>query len=39
MVIENTKGVKATQMNCQGVWASGTSYVTFEDVSRPTSSE
>lgn len=35
MVIEKTKGVKAIQMNCQGVWASGTSYVTFEDVLVP----
>jgi alkylation response protein AidB-like acyl-CoA dehydrogenase len=28
-------GVKTTQMACQGVWASGTTYVTFEDVKVP----
>lgn len=32
LVVERTEGVKTTQMSCQGVWASGTSYVTFEDV-------
>jgi alkylation response protein AidB-like acyl-CoA dehydrogenase len=28
-------GVSTRQMNCSGVWASGTSYVTFEDVKVP----
>jgi alkylation response protein AidB-like acyl-CoA dehydrogenase len=28
-------GVKTRQMNCSGVWPSGTAYVTFEDVKVP----
>lgn len=28
-------GVSTRQMNCQGVWSSGTSYITFEDVKVP----
>eukprot|EP00388_Colpodella_angusta_P006947 GDKJ01020046.1.p1 GENE.GDKJ01020046.1~~GDKJ01020046.1.p1 ORF type:complete len:1145 (+),score=287.29 GDKJ01020046.1:247-3681(+) len=28
-------GVSTKQMNCMGVWASGTTYVTFEDVKVP----
>eukprot|EP01080_Neovahlkampfia_damariscottae_P000963 gene963-9870_t len=28
-------GIKTKQMNCQGVWASGTTYITFEDVKVP----
>lgn len=35
LVIERTEGVKTTQMKCQGVWASGTAYVSFEDVKVP----
>ena len=30
-------GVKTRQMNCSGVWASGTAYITFEDVLVPKS--
>jgi alkylation response protein AidB-like acyl-CoA dehydrogenase len=29
------KGVKTKQLNCSGVWASGTAYITFEDVIVP----
>ncbi|KAJ3263814.1 hypothetical protein HDU77_009969 [Chytriomyces hyalinus] len=36
LLIERTMpGVTTRQMNCSGVWASGTSYVTFEDVKVP----
>ena len=28
-------GVSTRKMDCQGVWASGTTYVTFEDVKVP----
>ena len=28
-------GVKTSQMNCSGIWCSGTSYITFEDVKVP----
>ena len=36
LLIERTMpGVSTRQMNCSGVWASGTSYVTFEDVKVP----
>ena len=28
-------GVSTRQMNCSGVWSSGTAYVTFEDVKVP----
>ncbi len=28
-------GVTTRQMNCQGVWSSGTTYITFEDVKVP----
>jgi len=31
----NMKGITTTKMNCQGVWSSGTAYVTFEDVKVP----
>ena len=30
-------GVKTKQLNCSGVWASGTAYITFEDVIVPKS--
>lgn len=35
LVVPRTEGVKTRRMNCSGVWASGTSYVTFEDVKVP----
>jgi len=36
LLIERTfPGVKTKQMNCAGVWASGTTYITFEDVKVP----
>jgi alkylation response protein AidB-like acyl-CoA dehydrogenase len=31
------EGVETTQMDCMGVWASGTSYITFTDVRVPVS--
>ncbi|CAG8460677.1 12755_t:CDS:2 [Ambispora gerdemannii] len=36
LLIERTMpGVKTRQMQCSGVWASGTAYITFEDVKVP----
>lgn len=36
LLIEKTMpGVKTRQMNCSGVWCSGTTYVTFENVKVP----
>jgi len=35
MVVERGPGVTTKQMNCMGVWASGTTYITFEDVKVP----
>ena len=36
LLIERTMpGVKTRQMQCTGVWSSGTAYVTFEDVKVP----
>lgn len=35
LVIERSKGVTTRQMDCMGVWSSGTSYVSFEDVLVP----
>jgi len=35
LVVERGPGVTTKQMNCMGVWASGTSYITFEDVKVP----
>jgi alkylation response protein AidB-like acyl-CoA dehydrogenase len=36
LVIEKTMtGVTTRQMHCQGVWSSGTTYITFEDVKVP----
>lgn len=33
LLIEKTMpGVTTKQMNCSGVWPSGTTYITFEDV-------
>lgn len=38
LLVERTMpGVKTRQMNCSGVWASGTTYITFEDVKVPIS--
>ncbi|RHZ54188.1 hypothetical protein Glove_429g42 [Diversispora epigaea] len=38
LLIERSRpGVKTRQMQCMGVWASGTAYVTFEDVKVPKS--
>ncbi|CAG8744022.1 10240_t:CDS:2, partial [Racocetra fulgida] len=38
LLIERSRpGVKTRQMQCSGVWASGTAYVTFEDVKVPKS--
>lgn len=35
LVIERSKGVNTTKMACQGVWASGTTFVEFDDVKVP----
>ncbi|KAJ3070851.1 hypothetical protein HDU98_006142 [Podochytrium sp. JEL0797] len=35
LVERSMPGVSTRQMNCSGVWASGTSFVTFEDVKVP----
>lgn len=35
LLIERSKGVTTRKMDCSGVLASGTSYVTFEDVKVP----
>ncbi len=35
LLIERTEGVSTRRMDCQGVWASGTTYITFEDVKVP----
>jgi alkylation response protein AidB-like acyl-CoA dehydrogenase len=35
LVVERGPGVTTTQMQCQGVWASGTTFITFEDVKVP----
>lgn len=35
LLVERGPGVKTTRMKCTGVWASGTTYVTFEDVKVP----
>lgn len=35
LLIERSEGVTTKQMNCMGVWASGTSYITFENVKVP----
>lgn len=35
LLIERGPGVKTRPMDCQGVWGSGTTYVTFEDVKVP----
>jgi hypothetical protein len=32
LLIERSEGVTTKQMQCQGMWASGTTYVTFENV-------
>ena len=35
LLIERGPGVVTKQMKCQGVWSSGTTYITFEDVKVP----
>ena len=35
LLIERTEGVSTRKMDCQGVWSSGTTYITFEDVKVP----
>jgi alkylation response protein AidB-like acyl-CoA dehydrogenase len=35
LLVPRGPGVKTTQMKCQGVWSSGTTYITFEDVKVP----
>lgn len=35
LLIERGPGVKTRRMDCQGVWSSGTTYITFEDVKVP----
>lgn len=35
LLIERTEGVTTRKMDCQGVWSSGTTYITFEDVKVP----
>lgn len=35
LLIERGPGVSTRRMDCQGVWSSGTTYVTFEDVKVP----
>ena len=35
LLIERTEGVSTRRMDCQGVWSSGTTYITFEDVKVP----
>ena len=35
LVIERGEGVSTRRMDCQGVWSSGTTYITFEDVKVP----
>ncbi|KAI0236266.1 hypothetical protein L0F63_003828 [Massospora cicadina] len=37
LIERNMPGVKTRQMQCSGVWASGTAYITFEDVKVPVS--
>ncbi|GBB97549.1 hypothetical protein RclHR1_00300028 [Rhizophagus clarus] len=37
LIEKDMPGVKTRQMACSGVWASGTSYITFEDVKVPKS--
>ncbi|KAI8087737.1 acyl-CoA dehydrogenase/oxidase [Gilbertella persicaria] len=35
LIERNFEGVNARQMDCQGMWGSGTAYITFEDVKVP----
>ncbi|PHH62059.1 hypothetical protein CDD81_7615 [Ophiocordyceps australis] len=35
LLIERGEGVSTRRMDCQGVWSSGTTYITFEDVKVP----
>jgi len=35
LLVERGPGVKTRRMDCSGVWCSGTTYITFEDVKVP----
>merc|ERR1711865_530898 len=35
LLVERSEGVETKQMQCMGVWPSGTTYVTFDDVKVP----
>ena len=35
LLVERGPGVTTHQMKCSGVWSSGTTYITFEDVKVP----
>jgi len=35
LIERESGGVSTRRMDCQGVWSSGTTYVTFEDVKVP----
>ena len=35
ILVERSAGVTTHQMKCSGVWPSGTTYITFEDVKVP----
>ncbi|KAJ2893643.1 Cyclohexane-1-carbonyl-CoA dehydrogenase [Zalerion maritima] len=35
LLIERGEGVSTRRMDCQGVWSSGTTYITYEDVKVP----
>ena len=35
LIERDMPGVTTKQMNCSGVWSSGTTYITFEDVKVP----
>jgi alkylation response protein AidB-like acyl-CoA dehydrogenase len=37
LIERSMPGVTTRQMNCSGVWSSGTAYITFEDVKVPKS--
>ncbi|KAK3233931.1 hypothetical protein CYMTET_40827 [Cymbomonas tetramitiformis] len=37
LLVERSEGVETKQMDCMGVWSSGTTYVTFTDVKVPVS--
>ena len=35
LIERSAGGVSTRKMDCQGVWSSGTTYITFEDVKVP----